>query len=86
MGLLKVRRSRVEIASEILSAATEGARKTSIVHGVNLNFTRAKKYLTVLSEKGLVVVSRESAVRYKTTEKGFDFLRAYEGLRRAADF
>jgi predicted transcriptional regulator len=75
---LKFRRNRLEIISEILSTATEGTRKTAIVHKVNLNFTRSKKYLALLLEEGMIGISRASAVNYKTTEKGINFLRAYE--------
>ena len=82
---MKPRRSMVEITGEILSAAKQGVGKTVIVYRANLNFTRAEKYLCLLLSKGLVSTITGS-LKYKTTERGLEFLRAYGDMRRTADF
>jgi predicted transcriptional regulator len=45
------RKSRVDIAVDILRVAMNGAKKTHIVYEVNLNFNIAQKYLEMLYEK-----------------------------------
>lgn len=48
------RRSRTDIAVDILRVAMNGAKKTHIVYEVNLNFNIAQKYLELLKEKELI--------------------------------
>lgn len=67
--------------AEILSATAKNVGKTSIVYKTNLNFGLADKYLGLLTREGLVSVARESSPKYKTTEKGLDFLTAYGALK-----
>jgi predicted transcriptional regulator len=78
------RRGRIEIITEILKAASgRGVTKTSLVYKSNLNFTRIRKYIDLLTAKNLlehvVVEGREgaygvgasqSSIIYRTTEKG----------------
>ena len=73
-GSPKVRRSRVDIIADILSAAGEEAKKTHIVYSANLNFARVDEYLQYLEDKGLI---ENMSRKYKTTEKGGEFLRTY---------
>ncbi|MDI9395354.1 MAG: winged helix-turn-helix domain-containing protein [Euryarchaeota archaeon] len=61
------RRSRTEIAVDILRVAMNGAKKTHIVYEVNLNFNIAQKYLELLKEKELI--RHENGV-FITTDKG----------------
>jgi predicted transcriptional regulator len=61
------RRSRNDIAVDILKVAMNGARKTSIVYEVNLNFNIAKKYLEMLKDKELI--KHENGL-FTTTSKG----------------
>ena len=82
---MKRKRSRIGITSDILSVGVRGAGKTAIVYSTNLNFVRGEKYLDFLLKEGLMRASRHSAVKYKTTKKGLDFLRAYEDLKEIAD-
>lgn len=65
-------RTKLEILAEILLAAHTGATKTEIVYRANLNFQRAKRYLTYLEDKGLL---ENSGPQYKSTERGNAFLR-----------
>lgn len=61
------RRSRTDIAVDILRVANNGAKKTHIVYEVNLNFNIAKKYLEILNERELI--RHENGV-FITTDKG----------------
>ncbi len=66
-GSIIKRRSRTDIAVDILRVATNGAKKTHIVYEVNLNFNIAQKYLEMLNEKELI---RQEKGLFITTEKG----------------
>ena len=61
------RRSRTDIAVDILKVAMNGARKTHIVYEVNLNFNVAQKYLEMLNEKELI---RQEKGLFITADKG----------------
>jgi len=69
---------------EILSLATDGARKTEIIYRANLNFNLVNRYLSLLIREGLISLTRSSARKLKTTEKGLEFLKAYENLKNMA--
>lgn len=62
-----MRRSRNDIAIDILRVAMKGLNKTRIVYETNINFELATKYLEMLENKGLV--SHENGI-FKTTDKG----------------
>lgn len=79
------RRGRFDIVNDILSIAVDGAGKTAIVYHANLNFNRADAYLDLLIREGLLSVVDGPVLRYKTTEKGMEFLRAYRELRRVLE-
>lgn len=79
------RRSRVDIASEILSICNKGAGKTKIVYATNLNFKLVKDYLDLLLEEGLLrAIGVDERVVYVTTDKGPKFLRAYKKMKGLA--
>jgi len=83
-----LRRSRFEIIGEILSLTADGAggaAKTSIVYRANLNFNVVNRYLDFLVEEGLVNIQKGSAVRYRITERGREFLNAYKNLKAVAE-
>lgn len=61
------RRSRTDIAVEILRVSMNGAKKTHIVYEVNLNFNIAQKYLEMLKDKELIRHEKELFI---TTDKG----------------
>jgi predicted transcriptional regulator len=49
-----LRRSRNDIAVDILKVAMNGATKTRIIYDAKLNFNIAQKYLEMLNEKELI--------------------------------
>jgi predicted transcriptional regulator len=72
------RRSRTDIAVDILRVAMNGAKKTHIVYEVNLNFNIAQKYLEMLKEKELI--KHENGV-FITTDKGKVFQEMAKELK-----
>jgi predicted transcriptional regulator len=67
-------RGRTEIVSNILDAANGRATKTKIMYKAFLSYVQLKEYLSVLIENNLLEYI-EGAQTYKTTEKGFNFLK-----------
>ena len=49
-----MRRSKTDIAVDILRVAMNGAKKTQIVYEANLNFNITRKYLEMLNDKELI--------------------------------
>jgi len=76
------RRNEIDICADVLRIAEEGAKKTNIVYGANLNFKIVKRYLSRLMERGLLV-SRDDI--YSTTEMGLKFLEDYCSLTSMLD-
>jgi predicted transcriptional regulator len=63
--------------STINNTGTEGATKTSIMYKTFLSYVQLKEYLSILSEKGLIVEGPKQITScgnekfvYKITEKG----------------
>jgi predicted transcriptional regulator len=72
-------RSRTDIIAQILEAAANGGggtTKTDIMYKASLNSEQLKNYLNALLESELIAYDAKNS-KYKTTEKGFSFLRAY---------
>lgn len=67
LGGITIRRSRLDITLAILKITMNGAKKTQIVYGANLNSTIANKYLSRLEEKQLI---EQRGNIFKTTDKG----------------
>jgi predicted transcriptional regulator len=67
VGIIIKRRSRTDIAVDILKVTMNGAKKTHIVYEVNLNFNIAAKYIEMLKEKELI---RYEDGLFFTTDKG----------------
>jgi predicted transcriptional regulator len=76
------RRSRMDVISSILEAATNDSKKTRIMYRATLNFKQMKRYLPLLIRRGLLekVQTESSRSLYKTTQKGLDFLKKYDEL------
>ncbi|MEM2191797.1 MAG: winged helix-turn-helix domain-containing protein [Archaeoglobaceae archaeon] len=77
------KRSKYEIISEILkiSNSHEGANITRIVYSANLNFKNAQKIISELVKNGLLeVLNGSERKKYRTTEKGIEFIANYESL------
>ncbi len=72
-------RSRTEIVSRILEAANGGATKTRIMYKAFLSYAQLKEYLSVLIENNLIEYL-EGVQTYKTTEKGFNFLKMHNEI------
>jgi predicted transcriptional regulator len=72
-------RSRTEIVSMILEAADGGATKTRIMYKAFLSYAQLKEYLSVLIENNLLDYL-ECNQGYKTTEKGFNFLKMHNEI------
>jgi predicted transcriptional regulator len=72
-------RSRTEIVSMILEAANGGATKTRIMYKAFLSYAQLKEYLSVLIENN-VIEYLEGSQSYKTTEKGFKFLKMHNEI------
>ena len=77
-GVSIKRRSRTDIAVDILRVAMNGAKKTHIVYEVNLNFNIAQKYLEMLREKELI---RQENGLFITTDKGKVFQEMAKELK-----
>jgi predicted transcriptional regulator len=73
-----IRRSRLDITIAILKIAMDGAKKTQIVYGANLNSTIANKYLARLEEKQLI---EHKGNIFVTTDKG----RMYKDMASELD-
>ena len=74
-------RSRLEIASTILTRAKSGSLKTHLMYGANLSFPLIEEYLGILTKAGLILQDPEvdgAPILYRTTGKGLDFLTHYE--------
>ncbi len=67
LGGIIIRRSRLDITLEILKIAANGAKKTQIVYGANLNSTIANKYLIRMENKDLIIQNGDV---FMTTDKG----------------
>ncbi len=63
----KNKRGRLDIIVDILEVVKNGASKTAIVYGANLNLMLSEKYLTLLLENGFVENRQDKLV---ITEKG----------------
>ena len=72
------KRSKIEIVFEILTLLKNSKqRKTYIVYGARLNFTRAEHILNILKKHGLITYNGNE---YALTEKGEKVLSAIENL------
>jgi predicted transcriptional regulator len=75
------RRDQLSIIADILESAKEGARKTKIMHTVNLSFVQLNDYLTFLVDNGLVRLSSVGKKEvYIATIKGVLFAQMYHEL------
>ena len=72
-------RSRTEIVGNILDAANGRATKTKIMYKAFLSYAQLKEYLSVLIENNLLEY-REGTRRFKTTEKGLNFLKMHNDI------
>jgi predicted transcriptional regulator len=71
--------------ANILKEAIKGAKKTRIMYRCNLSYRQLQRYLKLLlGMKLLRTVSEKESSKtlfFETTEKGQDFLLAYDKLK-----
>lgn len=72
-----VNRDRHEITFEILNKTISGKKKTELMREVGLSYKQSKRYLKLLTEKGLLEMDKKHS--YKATSRGLDFLEKCKG-------
>ena len=70
-------RSRTDIITAVLRAASGGATKTKIMYGAYLSYAQIKEYLDFLLAKDLLRC--DEAGVYALTENGMNLLHTFEG-------
>ena len=75
------RRDYMRVVEDILTTALNGTSKTRIVYQANLNFKMCRLYLEDLISKDLLKLMEDSPKRYRTTEKGREFLDHYSKIK-----
>jgi len=74
-------RSSFEIVALILETANERANLFTIAKRLKTSYIQLRRYLNYLTRIGLIdVVCSGKQILYKTSEKGFEFLRLYYNL------
>ncbi len=67
--------------AEVLGISRDGALKTQIMYKANLSFAQLNDYLSLLLELGLLKMNKKNKrTIYKTTRKGFEFLKSYDEI------
>lgn len=72
-------RSRTEIVATILESIRAGSTKTKIMYRAYLSYSQMKEYLQFLLKSNLMEYESGSQI-YRITDKGIQFLRAYEEI------
>ena len=72
-----MKRNNLDICADILRVSRGGAKKTHLVYKANLNFNIVKKYISGLTESGLLEKNGE---RFYVTEEGKLFIDRYNKL------
>ncbi|MEA2090612.1 MAG: winged helix-turn-helix domain-containing protein, partial [Thermoproteota archaeon] len=76
------RRDRLQIMAQILQIAKHGSLKTTIMYKANLSFAQLNKYLKLLLNLELLEAKNQNGrTVYKTTKKGFKYLKSYEEIK-----
>jgi len=76
------RRGSLEIVADLLDASWSGARKTELMSKCNLSFPQLKKYLQLVLKANLITLENdEPYVVLKMSDKGKEFLKAYQHLK-----
>lgn len=80
-------RNRMEIVSNVLDIARNGALKTHLMYKANLSYMVVTQYLGFLIKAGLIeeIFAEDGPTRlYKTSAKGFRYLEVYSDLQTIA--
>lgn len=75
-------RGRLEIMYSILDSALSDVGKTRVMYKANLSYEQLTYYLSDLIRIGLIqaIEGDGRGMRYRTTEKGRDFLLQYDNI------
>lgn len=77
-------RGRLDIIADILEASHGGTRKTYLMYRCNMSFKQLKHYLDFLLRKELLDEINDVDLDlgiFRTTDKGKEFLKVYNGLK-----
>ena len=82
-----LQRSRIDIIACILSNSNGSSRKTRLIYKCNLSLSQFGAYVDRLTEGGLLkrYVNDKGKEIYETAEKGKDFLKDYEKIKKILD-
>ena len=75
-------REKIDIIASILTEAEKGSGKTHIMYYANLNYDQLRKYISEISERGLVVLDG-SQRHFQVTDLGRTFLETYKKYFKA---
>lgn len=78
-------RNRYEIIASILESAKTGITKTKIMYNAFLSYAQMIGYLKYLQEHALLIFKEETQL-YRTTKKGFEFLKLSRELSQVTHF
>jgi predicted transcriptional regulator len=87
-------RSRTDIVAQILEIANDNSNcngessrvnKTKIMYGAYLSYAQLKEYLGVMLESGLLEQDPANNQFYRTTQKGWQFLKLYNSIGQLAN-
>ena len=74
-------RSKTELVAMILDPANGGTTKTKIMYFAFLSYNQLNEYLSVLIENNLIEYL-DGTKTFKTTEKGLNYLKMYNEIRK----
>jgi predicted transcriptional regulator len=74
-------RREFDTVVRILRAASKGVKKNELKHRCKLPPSVMGKYLSALTELGLVEAKDAGDICYKTTDKGLELLHTYHKLK-----
>ena len=72
-------RGSTEIIDSMLRCIGSGATKTHIMYRAYLSYSQLKDYLGLLEQRKLIIYE-EMEGRFKLTEKGLQFMDAYDKI------
>lgn len=87
MGLIKhaVKRHRLDVITDILTATLQGKRKTHLMAETRLSYDRLGEMLDVLKERGLVEEVDDlfrDRVFFVTTDEGQEYISKYKQIQK----
>jgi predicted transcriptional regulator len=85
---MNLRRSNIEIISEMLKIGANGAGKTEIMYSANMSYSQIQKYLKFMIAQGLIdkVEVGNPSVAFRVTEKGHGLRKSIETVLEVLNF